>query len=185
MPWALKHFQQSGENHFLTFSCYHRQPKLGIPQVRDAFVSTLARVQQKYELLVFGYVIMPEHVHLLLNEPTRRTFAQMLQSLKQSIARQFALRAPEPFWQGRYYDFNVFSERKFVEKLRYIHRNPVTRGLVARPEDWPWSSFRHYLYGEITPVEIESRWTAQKRESRGLFPTVKLRVTENPRPSGA
>ena len=89
------------------------------------------------------------------------------------------------FWQARYYDFNVFSERKFVEKLRYIHRNPVTRGLVARPEDWPCSSFRHYLYGETTPVEIESRWTAQRREALGLFPTVKLRTPENPRPSGA
>ena len=97
MPWSLKHFQQSGQNHFLTFSCYHRKPKFGTPQIRDAFVTTLARVQQKYEVLVFGYVVMPEHVHLLVNEPAHETFAQMLQSLKQSIARQFALRAPEPF----------------------------------------------------------------------------------------
>jgi putative transposase len=61
--------------------------------------------------------------------------------LKQSVARTLALREADPFWQARYhdfnaYDFNVWSEHKFVEKLRYIHRNPVTRGLVARPEDW-------------------------------------------------
>ncbi|HEY0795007.1 MAG TPA: hypothetical protein VGD64_04430 [Acidisarcina sp.] len=55
------------------------------------------------------------------------------------------------FWQAHYYDFNVSSNDKFVEKLRYIHRNPVRRGLVARPEDWTWSSFRHYQTGVVEP----------------------------------
>ena len=70
---------------------------------------------------------MPEHVHLLMNEPQRSTLAQALKSLKQGVARRLALRAEEPFWQERYYDFNVWSERKFREKLRYLHRNPVRR----------------------------------------------------------
>ena len=65
-----------------------------------------------------------------------------------------------PFWQIRYYDFNVFTQRKQVEKLRYIHRNPVRRGLVDRPEDWEWSSFCHCLTGSRGKVEIESSWTA-------------------------
>ena len=91
---------------------------------------------------------MPEHVHLLLSEPESGTLSQTMQSLKQGVARRLALRAADSFWQARYYDFNVWSERKFVEKLRYIHRNPVARGLVPRPEDWPWSSFHHYLRGE-------------------------------------
>jgi len=98
-----------------------------------------------------------------------------MQSLKQSVARRLALRAADPFWQARYYDFNVWSEMKFVEKLRYIHRNPVQRGLVARPEDWLWSSFRHYATGETSAVEIESQWTARRREQAGVFPTVRLR----------
>ena len=129
---------------------------------------------------------MPEHVHLLVNEPERGTLAQAMQALKQSVARRLALRAPDPFWQARYYDFNVWSERKFVEKLRYIHRNPVARGLVARPEDWPWSSFRHYVSGELGAVEIESQWTARIRERAGIFPTVRVQPpAEKPRPSGA
>ena len=78
-----------------------------------------------------------------------------------------------PPWQARYYDFNVWSEHKFTEKLRYIHRNPVTRGLVARPEDWAWSSFCHYANGEAGQVEIESQWTARKREQSGIFLTVR------------
>ena len=61
---------------------------------------------------------------------------------------------PNRFWQTRFYDFNVWTERKRLEKLRYIHRNPVTRGLVASPELWPWSSFRWYRCGEVGPVKI-------------------------------
>ena len=94
------------------------------------FESSLERVRQSYGLCVYGYVVMPEHVHLLVNEPERGCLSQMLQSLKQSAARTLALRAADSFWQARYYDFNVWSESKFVEKLRYIHRNPVARGLV-------------------------------------------------------
>jgi putative transposase len=186
MPWALKRFQQSRQLHYLTFSCFHRRPKFEDPSSRARFDHSLEQVRQRYGLLVYGYVVMPEHVHMLVSEPERNTLALAMQSLKQSVARRLALRAAEPFWQARYYDFNVYAERKFVEKLRYIHRNPVERGLVARPEDWTWSSFRHYATGESGPVEIESHWTARLRERAGIFPTVRLRPTEeNPRPSGA
>ena len=71
--------------------------------------------------------------------------------------------AEAQFWQRRYYDFNVHSEEKRVEKLRYMHRNPVKRGLVEKPEQWPWSSFRHYATGQVGAVEIESQWTAFRR----------------------
>ena len=62
-----------------------------------------------------------------------------------------------------------------------MHRNPVKRGLVERPEDWPWSSFRHYLTGEASVVEIESEWTWKRRLAMGIVPT--MRVRENPRPT--
>jgi putative transposase len=168
MPWGLKRFQECRQVHFLTFSCYRRRPNLNNDAARDTFVSALERVRVYHQLCVYGYVIMPEHVHLLVNEPEHGTLAQALQSLKQGVARRLALRAKDSFWQARYYDFNVWSEKKFIEKLRYIYRNPVHRGLVARPEDWQWSSFRHYASGEIGVVEIESQWTASRRERSGL-----------------
>jgi len=124
---------------------------------------------------------MPEHVHLLVSEPQKKLLWTAIQSLKQGVTRRLALRAPEPFWQPRYYDFNVWSEKKRVEKLRYIHRNPVKRGLVEKPEDWEWSSFRHYLSGEPGIVEIESEWTAGRRERMGIRPS--LRVNKLPRPT--
>jgi REP-associated tyrosine transposase len=71
VPWSLKHFQQSGQNHYLTFSCYHRQPKFGTPAPRDLFISALDTVRQQYELFVYGFVVMPEHVHLLVGEPEK------------------------------------------------------------------------------------------------------------------
>ncbi len=123
---------------------------------------------------------MPEHVHLLIGEPERETLAIALQALKQSVSRQLIGREKH-FWQARYYDFNVWSRMKRIEKLRYMHRNPVKRGLVEEPQDWPWISFRHYLTGEGGVVEIESEWTGRKRERMGIVPRVKL--VEKPHPS--
>ena len=102
--------------------------------------------------------------------------------LKQNVARR--LREPEggPFWQPRYYDFNVWSYAKQTEKLRYIHRNPVRRGLVQSPDEWAWSSFRHYLSGVEGVVEIESRWTARKRERMGIGLSIPEKGSQNPRP---
>jgi putative transposase len=106
---------------------------------------------------------MPEHIHLLLSEPERDTLADAIKSLKQGVSRRLIGEA-EHFWQKRYYDFNVRTHDKFVEKLRYIHRNPVKRDLCEAPEDWAWSSFLHYATGVEGRVEIESEWTARKRE---------------------
>jgi hypothetical protein len=83
--------------------------------------------------------------------------------LRQGVSRRLIGDA-DHFWQKRYYDFNIRNYPQFVEKLRYIHRNPVKAGLCERPEDWEWSSFRHYATGSEGRVEIESEWTARKRE---------------------
>jgi len=173
MPTGLRRYQESGGLHFVTFSCYRRQARLSRADARSLFEQSLEQVRQAYGLAVVGYVVMPEHVHLLLSEPERATLATALQSLKQSVSRRLALRASEPFWQARYYDFNVHNDEKRAEKLRYMHRNPVKRGLAAKPEDWQWSSFRHYATGLAGAVEIESLWTAWQREQIGIQPNVR------------
>jgi putative transposase len=129
---------------------------------------------------------MPEHVHLLISEPERGTLAVAIQMLKQIVAQKLKPTlspntgekggAPTHFWQARYYDFNVWTAKKRIEKLRYIHRNPVKRGLVERPEDWAWSSFRHYVTGVEGVVEIESEWTGRKRERMGM--PLRVRITK-------
>jgi putative transposase len=141
MPWGLKRFHDTRQLHFITVSCYQGQPNFRTIVSRTTFESALERVRECYELCVYGYVVMPEHVHMLVSEPEHGTLAQAMQSLKQGVARRLALRAADPFWQGRYYDFNVWSERKFLEKIRYIHRNPVTRGWSLGPRIGPGAAF--------------------------------------------
>lgn len=118
---------------------------------------------------------MPEHVHLLLSEPERGTLADALKSLKQGVSRRLIGDAGH-FWQKGYYDFNVRNQAQFVEKLRYLHRNPVKAGLCERPEGWAWSSFLHYAIGCEGRVEIESEWTARKRQRLDgkLCPAIEL-----------
>lgn len=129
-----------------------------------------------YDLVIVGYVVMPEHFHLLIAEPEKGTPSTIMQVLKQRFARRVLSRLrdrsaarqrllsedlPQQIWQRRFYDFNVWSTRKRIDKLRYMHRNPVKRGLVATPEQWRWSSFRSYAFGERGLVLINAPGSAR------------------------
>jgi len=182
MTKGLHRFYGANDLHFLTFSCYRRRPLFSNEAYCDLFLKILDRVRRRYRLVVLGYVVMPEHVHLLLSEPQRETLSTAIQALKSGVVRSMQCSSrsvvaaprsrksgetwgtpvsgtpvsgtpvhPDRFWQARFYDFNVWTEGKRIEKLRYIHRNPVERGLVSSPEQWRWSSFRWYLYGEAGP----------------------------------
>jgi putative transposase len=187
MTQDLRRYYGGRDLHFLTFSCYQRQPLFKSAARRNLFLETLERVRRRYRLVVLGYVVMPEHVHLLVTEPQRETLSTAMQALKLGFVRRLERSGdagvavprsrksgetwgtpslsssaassrtpvtPDRFWQARFYDFNVWTERKRIEKLRYIYRNPVTRGLVASPEQWRCSSYRWYRCGEQGPVRI-------------------------------
>ena len=177
MPPRLHRYYGAGYLHFITFSCYHRRQLLKTPQRRDLFLKVLEQVRLSYRLVVVGYVVMPEHVHLLLSEPERANPSVVVQVLKQRFARQL-LRAKrkrrsglqralweadgeEHVWQRRFYDFVVWSEHKREEKLRYMHNNPVKRRLVLEPEQWYWSSFRFYACGQSGPVLVNEQKPAE------------------------
>ena len=117
--------------------------------------------------MLVGYVVMPDHVHLLISEPPKSTPSVMLKALKQRVSRDLRrkkrkaasgqLRLPflndglglPRFWQPRFYDFNVYSGYKVREKLEYMHANPVKRGLVKNPGAWMWSSFLSCEKGQV------------------------------------
>jgi putative transposase len=164
MPKGLERHQKTGHFHFITFSCYLRQPFLQNGTAKDIIQIILEQTRKQQSLCIAAYVIMPEHIHLLTNEPARGTLASFLQIFKQLTSRELKSASQKQFWQRRYYDFNVHSSEKLTEKIQYIHRNPVNRGLVSKPEDYLWSSFKHYATGEPGPIEIESEWTARRRE---------------------
>ncbi len=137
-------------------------------------LSILEQTRQRYRFVVVGYVVMPEHLHLLMTEPEVGNPSTVMQVLKQRAARallpkrkrrdprQRTLFGDEAghraFWQARFYDFNVWTTKKRMEKLRYMHRNPVKRRLVDSPEQWRWSSYRHYLLDEVGPVRVNVGW---------------------------
>ncbi len=173
MPSGLHRSYGADHLHFITNSCYQRRRLLDSPLARDRFLSVLEQTRQRYRFVVVGYVVMPEHIHLLITEPEVGTPSTVMQVIKQRTAnallpkrkrrdpRQrelFREQRRRAFWQERFYDFNVWSTKKRVEKLRYIHRNPVKRGLVESPEQWHWSSYRHYLLDETGPVKVNVGW---------------------------
>jgi putative transposase len=170
MPTGLKRFHQTNHSHFITFSCYKRHPFLQSSKSKETILDILEQTRKQQGLCIAGYVLMPEHVHLLANEPTKDTLATFLQIFKQQTSRELKSEVQKQFWQRRYYDFNVSTNEKHIEKLQYIHRNPVIRGLVERPEDYRWSSFNHYAIGELGPIEIESHWTWTRRERQLIKP---------------
>ena len=169
----LKRYYGMGHLHFLTFSCYRRLPLLGAVRARNLFIKTLGEVRERYGFPLVGYVVMPEHVHLLIGEPKKGTPSTVLQVLKQRVSRvlrgkrrssspaqlrlRFSESAPDlpRFWQRRFYDFNVWSAKKRKEKLEYMHRNPIIRKLVRHPNNWPWSSWSFYASGEDGMLPID------------------------------
>jgi putative transposase len=165
MPKNLKRRYGTTNLHFVTFSCYRRLPFLKTARARNVLLVVLDKVRTRYRFVIVGYVVMPEHVHLLISESTKANPSVVVQVFKQRVSRR--LRRPirgnssarqlllwrdatiyRSFWQRRFYDFNVWSRKKRIEKLNYMHMNPVKRGLVTDPKLWPWSSYRFYQYGE-------------------------------------
>jgi putative transposase len=138
--------------HFITCSCYRRLPFLRTGRNRECLIRILEQTRKRYHFVVVGYVVMPEHIHLLITEPEIGNPSTVMQVLKQCTARALLPKkkpanprqsclfggtvARSPFFQARFYDFNVWTTKKRVEKLRYMHRNPVKRGLVNLPEQW-------------------------------------------------
>jgi putative transposase len=163
MTGGLKRFHESGQSHFLTFSCYQRRPNFASPNIYTLFIECLERMRLRCEMRIYAYVVMPEHVHLLVSEPGTEILADAMHFLKLSFTKR--LRRPGSFWQKRHYDRNIRDAAEFDEKLGYIHLSPVKRGLVKEPAEWEWSSFRHYSLREVGIVEIESKWTALDRET--------------------
>jgi putative transposase len=165
MPKKLRRVTGRGDLHFITFCCYQRRGLLGTVQARNLAVQILGEVRARYGFALVGYVIMPEHVHLLIGESPAVSPAKVVQVFKQRMSRRMrekeceeGLQSPSRFneeeaelrrfWQRRYYDFNVNTQAKLKEKLEYMHANPVREKLVKDPRDWPWSSWSYYEIGE-------------------------------------
>jgi putative transposase len=173
MPANLKRYYGNQDLHFITCTCYRRLPLLDSIRARNVFVSILAEVRERFGFLLIGYVVMPNHIHLLFSEPAKGTPSTVMQVLKQRVSRRLRAKkrrgpdtqlslafvanedSPRQFWQRRFHDFNVWSHKKQIEKLEYMHLNPLRNRLVTHLKDWPWSSWSYYATGEQGIVRID------------------------------
>ena len=162
----VKRSNDIGHAHFITFSCWQRQKFLNSDRARGWFIESLNKSLEKHDIGCWAYVIMPEHVHLLVYpRQVKYNISKWQASLKIGVNRLAVnflkqhnpaslakLAAPQPdcrityrFWQpGGGVDVNLWTESKIWDKIDYIHKNPVRRGLVESPELWMCSSYRDY-----------------------------------------
>jgi putative transposase len=183
MSQGLKRIVGRGDLHFITFCCYQRRRFLATARARNIALQVLREVRSRYDFALIGYVFMPDHVHLLVSEPPAVPTAVM-QVFKQRVSRRMRARkrrAPAQlwlrfddaedqqrrFWQRRYFDFNVYSTKKVIEKLHYMHANPVKEKLVHHPGDWPWSSWCHY-YGRHALLVMDAWERCNSADSHRL-----------------
>jgi putative transposase len=172
-----RRYDEPGQARELTFSCYRRFQFLSRERTRLWFVEALEKARRRWPFDLWAYVVMPEHVHLIVYpRAAGARLSGFLQGLKEPVARQalayLRCHAPEwlprltvregkrerhRFWQpGGGYDRNVFDPSTAGQMIDYLHANPVRRGLVERPEDWPWSSARWFAGIRPVPIEMDA-----------------------------
>ena len=180
MPVSRRHFSP-GQLQFITSSVYRRTRLFDRQRLRSNFVEVLRQFRQETGLLLMGWVLMPEHFHSLIKPEPAESTSRLMQELKKRTAQQIvslltenqthswcrkmltSLRLPPTVhsdshyrvWQRRFYPYGVYSEKKRLEKLNYMHNNPVKRGLVHSPEGWPWSSFRFYHLNDSSLLSMD------------------------------
>jgi putative transposase len=175
------HFFGENHFHFLTSSTYHRVRLFRSFSFCEEFIKTLDHLRTEQEFRLLGYVLMPDHFHLLIWPSDKANPSKIIGSLKERTAKLIikklkkeseapwcmkmlkAIQLPTSVhneatyrvWQRRFYDFNVWSEKKRLEKLEYMHGNPVKARLVDSPEAWKWSSWRFYNLEDYSLLNMD------------------------------
>ena len=168
---------------FITSSAYGRLKLFDSYRLRLMFVGVLREYRQQLGFLLIGWVLMPEHFHFLIEPEPAESTSRLLQELKKRTAQRVVsvltenqghawcrkmlngLRLPPGahsdsryrVWERRFYAYGVYRWKKRLEKLNYMHNNPVKRGLVRSPEEWPWSSFRFYYLNDTSLLSMDKQ----------------------------
>ncbi len=171
----LPKFNDNSYAHFVTTRTYENRPYFENREISSILWEEMRFYGQKYGFALLGYVIMPDHVHLLIwwdkEEIPELNVSKIMQMIKGTTARRCIdllknkglermLQATPKnnldsrthrrnlkyrLWQSGFYDFNIYNEEKLLEKLNYMHNNPVKAGLVLSASDYEWSSCKEYV----------------------------------------
>jgi putative transposase len=178
---ALPRFHIEGHVYYITTVVYDRLPVFTRPSFIIPLFDSLNYYRHKQEFKLLGYVIMPDHIHLIIWPFGQATVSEIMRDYKKFTSRRIIRqaeaeqvkawtvaferageqtgRSSNKVWQDSYWDVNIFSERFLRQKLNYVHRNPVRAGLVEMPEEYVYSSYRSYVQGEDWLIEIDREWT--------------------------
>jgi putative transposase len=162
---------EAGSPRYLTFSCHRRLALLGSAEWRDEFVRVLVGAKERCGFLLWAWVVMPEHAHVIMVPTEEWPVERVMRAIKQPIAQRAIRRwrkvgAPVleelkvgkryRYWQaGGGFDRNIRDLDELRREVDYINKNPVERGLVERAVDWEWSSARWYAGEREGQVEID------------------------------
>ena len=178
----LQHYYGLNHLHYITNSTYRRARLFDSERFKNQWIMTLGELRQGLGFKIVGYVLMPEHFHALIwptaqANPSQivqkledRTALFILKNLKENLTypwcRRMLARVTLPptvhhhahfrLWQRKGYDMNIWTPKKRDEKLNYMHNNPVKRGLVKEPGDWPWSSWRFYFLNDTSLLAMDA-----------------------------
>ena len=154
--------------HFVTFSCYRRRRLMERDRPKQIVLEILASQLDRTQGRCLGFVIMPDHVHTVLwfSRPAQvsgfmkgwkqRSSFRIKKFLRSSTPKYVAkFDISDPVWQARYHAFNIYSDKMLLQKLQYMHGNPVKAGLAASPSNWAFSSARFYETGQSVGVPVE------------------------------
>ena len=173
MP-KLRHLDNLGTARFVTFSCHNQLPLLEPDWAKEIFLRQLKSSRAKHGLKILAYVIMPEHVHLVIDPVKEMELGRVIGEIKSRSAREIVaklrnddsailenLRTQKDgkdriaFWKPRCYDHNCRSNDTVIEKITYCHNNPVKRGLVMSPDEWLWSSYESYTGDSHSGLKVD------------------------------
>ena len=180
MDMGLPRFHIEGHVYYITTVVYGRLPIFTRPSFIIPLYDSLNFYRYKQNFKLLGYVLMPDHVHLILWPFGSTTVSEIMRDYKKftstRIIRQAEVegirkwlaafqragsetgRSANKVWQDSFWDVNIYSERFLRQKLNYLHRNPVRAGLVDQPEEYVYSSYRNYVGGENWLIEIDEQW---------------------------
>jgi putative transposase len=189
MPTSLRRFDEPGHCHFWTISCYRRLAFFRNDVMKLVVIDALEALRARFRVCLISYVIMPEHIHVVWypHAPGNGelvSISKLLHAFKQHVGfhGKQCLRdiwhrhgrlwsSPLNEWANgrmpkqtimstRGYDFNIDRQETLLEKIDYCHKNPITRSLVDRPEDWQWSSYRYYELEDdsLLAMDWDGRW---------------------------
>jgi len=178
---TLPRFHIQGHIYYITTNVYQNLPLFKHPTFIIPLIDSLNYYRYKYRFKILGYVIMPDHIHLIVWPQDQPAISEFMRDFKKftavrlirqaevenasAILQAFAnageatKRCDHKIWQDSYWDTNIFTERFLRQKLHYIHRNPVRANLVANPAEYPYSSYRNYALNDESLIAIDRDWS--------------------------